>query len=133
MRAALMEPTHAGGVVYRGPAVCPEYLLVRARTSGDMWVFPKGHIEPGESVGEAAVREVREEAGVEALVVAPLGTFTLPRGLAQMYLMRYERPAPAPAERECAWLELDEALRTVAFPESRALLERAHEVLRSRT
>lgn len=37
------------------------------------WVFPKGHLEKGESAEQTAVREVREETGLQARVVAPLG------------------------------------------------------------
>ena len=39
-----------------------------------MWSMPKGHIEPGESVQDAAVREVEEETGIRGRVIAPLGT-----------------------------------------------------------
>lgn len=51
----------AGGVVFdeRG-----RVLLLRTR--GGAWLFPKGHIEPGESALEAAIREVQEESGVQA-------------------------------------------------------------------
>ncbi len=49
-------------------------LLVTATRQPNLWVFPKGHIEAGETPEEAAVREVDEEAGVVATVVAPIGT-----------------------------------------------------------
>ena len=41
-------------------------LLVSALANDDQWVFPKGHIEPGEETFETAEREVREETGVKA-------------------------------------------------------------------
>jgi 8-oxo-dGTP pyrophosphatase MutT (NUDIX family) len=59
--------THAGGIVFQETEEERLYLLVRPRLSGNEWVFPKGHIEPGESPEQAALREVREEAGVEGL------------------------------------------------------------------
>jgi len=40
------------------------------------FVLPKGHIEPGETAAEAAMREVREETGIEATIVGWLGTQT---------------------------------------------------------
>lgn len=46
-------------------------VLVQNRWS-DGWVAPGGSVEPGESTREAAVREVREETGVEASVRGPL-------------------------------------------------------------
>ncbi|WUQ55526.1 NUDIX hydrolase [Streptomyces virginiae] len=50
-------------------------LLVRRRiTEGQLsWQFPAGKVEPGESIEEAAVRETKEEAGVDVIAVAPLG------------------------------------------------------------
>jgi 8-oxo-dGTP pyrophosphatase MutT (NUDIX family) len=39
-----------------------------------LWSLPKGHVEPGETAEDAAVREVMEETGITGRVVAPLGT-----------------------------------------------------------
>ena len=66
--------THAGNIAFRDGAGGPEYLLVRALRARDEWVFPKGHIESGESPEKAALRELREEAGVEGEIVATIGT-----------------------------------------------------------
>ncbi|HZJ10658.1 MAG TPA: NUDIX domain-containing protein [Trueperaceae bacterium] len=51
----------AGGVVFddRG-------RVLVLRHAGGNWVFPKGHLEPGETALQAALREVEEEAGVRA-------------------------------------------------------------------
>lgn len=42
-----------------------EVLLVKDRHEGAMWKFPGGLADLGEGIGEAAVREVWEETGVE--------------------------------------------------------------------
>lgn len=39
-----------------------------------LWSLPKGHIEPGETPEQAAVREIQEETGILGEVLAPLGT-----------------------------------------------------------
>lgn len=39
-----------------------------------MWSLPKGHLEAGETAEQAAIREVREETGIEGSIVQPLGT-----------------------------------------------------------
>ncbi len=80
--AELIE-TSAGGVVYRStergagphPTVEVAIALQRDRITRAMTVrLPKGHLEPGESAEQAAVREVREEFGFGARVVGTLGT-----------------------------------------------------------
>src|ERR1019366_6443348 len=58
----------AGGVVFRrDPDGSPRFLLIK--DSYQHWGFPKGHLEDGESPVVAAVRETREETGLERLVV----------------------------------------------------------------
>jgi 8-oxo-dGTP pyrophosphatase MutT (NUDIX family) len=36
-----------------------------------MWSLPKGHVEPGETREEAAIREVQEETGISGRILAP--------------------------------------------------------------
>lgn len=122
--ASREAPTHAGGVVFRVVGNRREYLLVRARDPAGAWVFPKGHIEARETPEEAALREVAEEAGVRATIVAALGVLQIDRGSSAMFLMRLEGAEPA-AERTIAWFTADEALKSLGFAESRALLATA--------
>ena len=57
----------AGGlVILRGK-------LVALKRYNGAWLFPKGHIDPGETPEIAAVREVKEESGITARIIAPLG------------------------------------------------------------
>ena len=65
----------AGGVVYRRTDDGVEMALAARRTRrGELvWGLAKGAIEPDESDEEAAVREVREETGLEAEVESDLG------------------------------------------------------------
>jgi 8-oxo-dGTP pyrophosphatase MutT (NUDIX family)/phosphohistidine phosphatase SixA len=69
-RAARAAPVvrAAGCVVWRPGDIEPEVLLVH-RPRYDDWSFPKGKLDPGESLLTAAVREVREETGL----TVPLG------------------------------------------------------------
>jgi 8-oxo-dGTP pyrophosphatase MutT (NUDIX family) len=106
-------------------------LLIRARQPAGAWIFPKGHIETGESPERAALREVMEEAGVRARIVAPLGRLAADTGNIEMFLMRPEDADMLPAERERTWLEFDQALAALAFDESRQLLRSAHGVAQS--
>ncbi|GAA2386225.1 NUDIX hydrolase [Streptomyces glaucosporus] len=70
------RPGIAVAVVARGGRV----LMVRRRVAegGLSWQFPAGEIEPGETAGDAAVREAAEETGLVVRAVAPLGERTHP-------------------------------------------------------
>src|ERR1051325_5571800 len=124
-------PSHAGGVVFRKSPNAWEYLLVRARKPPDAWVFPKGHIEKGETPETAATREVMEEAGVQVRIIARAGRLRFDSEYAEMFLMAYQSDADTAAERECAWLSFDAALASLSFEESRALLKSADEIART--
>lgn len=64
----------AGGLVVRRGVVRAAAIIGRIDRRGRLlWSLPKGHIEPGETAAQAAVREVEEETGIVGTVVAPLG------------------------------------------------------------
>jgi 8-oxo-dGTP pyrophosphatase MutT (NUDIX family) len=61
---ALVHTQHSsGGIVYRHHNKEIEFLMIR--DSYGNWTFPKGHVEPGETLNEAARREISEETGIE--------------------------------------------------------------------
>jgi deoxyribose-phosphate aldolase len=66
----------AGGLVVRKGIHGVEVLLIDDAYGHVS--FPKGHVEPGETWEDAAVREVREETGIEARVITPLGRVEYP-------------------------------------------------------
>jgi ADP-ribose pyrophosphatase YjhB (NUDIX family) len=54
-------------------------LLVIRRTDNDNWALPGGAMDCGESMGEAAVRETKEETGIDCEVTGLVGIYTNPR------------------------------------------------------
>ena len=64
-----IEHRSAGAVV-----IVDHRVLLLRRSDRDEWVFPKGHLETGETPEDAAVREVREETGLEIALAGGLGT-----------------------------------------------------------
>jgi len=65
----MIEHHSAGAVVF-----IDRRVLVLRRKDRTEWVFPKGHIEHGERSQDTAIREVREETGLDVSLVGPLGS-----------------------------------------------------------
>lgn len=127
-------PSHAGGVVVRTSALGTLYLLARAKKDPSQWIFPKGHIEPGETPEEAARREMHEEAGVDGECVASLGSkrFSGPSGPIHVayFLMRYLGEVEPDEMRETMWCSFEKARDQLTFKESQELLRLARARIR---
>ena len=106
-----------------------EYLLVVASDNPDIWLLPKGRIEKGETPEAAALREVSEEAGVRAAIIAPAGESTYEvRGKTVrtiFYLMEYQGETTPTEDRALAWRRYDDALALLHFANTRRILTRA--------
>jgi diadenosine hexaphosphate hydrolase (ATP-forming) len=118
----------AGGIVVRRDAAGLSVLLVRSKKDPTLWIFPKGHIEPGESPESTALRETYEESGIEGTlggaVGEPLEFDAGPvRVRVQYFLIRPTGESPSPEGREKRWFALDEARRVLAFENARRLLD----------
>ena len=121
------EVEGAGGVVFRADG---RVLLLRHLEG--TWVFPKGHIDPGEDALGAAVREVEEEAGVRAHCPDPALTETTRyqnvRGVARVitwFLLLSEAEQPVLREflfPEGGFFAPEEARLRLSFAEDRQLL-----------
>jgi len=61
------EVFSAGGIVYY-----KDKILMLRKKNGD-WVLPKGRIEDGETLEETAIREVKEETNVDAIILDYIG------------------------------------------------------------
>ena len=92
-----------------------EFLLVRT-SNGERWTFPKGRVERGESMSQAAAREAQEEAGVTGVVGSePLGVYRYApsrNGFDDVtaYLLLAERDGlPAEPGRDPTWLGFEAA------------------------
>ena len=120
----------AGGIVFRRERAGISILLVRAKRDPSKWIFPKGHIERGETARGTAVRETREEAGVEGQALGEIGDpqefeWAGLRFRVQYFLIRMTSESDETDGREKAWWPLDEALEHVSFESARALLRQA--------
>jgi 8-oxo-dGTP pyrophosphatase MutT (NUDIX family) len=135
--AALPTEVSAGGVVVDGGQV-----LVIRHARGE-WIMPKGHVEPGEQPEQTALREVREETGLEARIVTPLGETCYAyrrrgeRGLRPKRVIWYLMEPLTPRDRlrlaceegleEAEWLGWQEARKRLSWSGDRRILKRAAE------
>jgi diadenosine hexaphosphate hydrolase (ATP-forming) len=121
---------HSAGAVVIDEGRC----LVMRR--GREWIFPKGHIEPGESAEDTARREVLEEAGIEIEVGPAVGStrygFQTPDGRwnrkrVEWFVARRigGELRLEPIFDEAAFVAPDDALARLTFPADRRMARRA--------
>lgn len=131
----------AGGVVIRESPGRRELAVIQPR-GRSIFCLPKGHIDEGESPEEAAVREVREETGLQARICAPLGDVRYEyrfkgrriRKRVSFFLLEYESGTIDALEERmrvevhrAMWIPLDEALHRLAYEGEKDVLKRALE------
>src|SRR5919204_3927541 len=110
-----------------------------------VYALPKGWIDAGEKAEEAAVREVREEAGIEAAVIAKLGDvkYVYVRKwsdgarvfkVVSFYLLRYVTgdignisAAMRSEVLRALWIPLEEAPESLAYKGERQMAQKALE------
>ena len=135
--------TSAGGVVFRRRRERVEVALISVG-AGERWQLPKGLVGGGESPEEAAVREAREETGLDSEIVAPVEVieywyFSNERGgrvrfhkFVHFYLLRFTSGDVGDHDtevNEARWVEIGEAVGMLAFKGERAVVERAREMI----
>jgi 8-oxo-dGTP pyrophosphatase MutT (NUDIX family) len=124
----------AGGLVLRTGAGGREVAVVHPRKG--VTALPKGHPEAGETLEQAAAREVREEAGLEADPVEKLGAveywYTLHgervRKSVTFFLFEYRSGDTADHDDEvvgAGWIPLAEAPRLLSYRGERGMAEKA--------
>ena len=105
-----------------------------------VWSLPKGHIEEGETAEDTAVREVKEETGIDARVRGPLGTidywFVAERKRIHKTVHHFVLTATGGElsdedveVTEVAWVPLSELNATLIYSDERKLVRAALEEL----
>lgn len=126
----------AGGIVFNDSG----QVLLTQHSANKSWGFPKGLIDPGQTSKEAALREVQEEGGVEAEIIEKVGDskyiYTWEGEkifkVVTIYLMKYLSGDPKNHDWEmmdAGWFSPDEVLKKLSFPNDKALLKKALEMV----
>ena len=141
-----VDETSAGGLILDrlGPAARGALIGRLDRRGRLLWSLPKGHVEPGESESETAVREVAEETGIFGRVVGKLGTIDFwfvaegrrVHKTVHHYLLLASDPehglelSDADVEvSEVAWVPVAELAERLAYADERRLLEKVPDLL----
>src|SRR3712207_5886270 len=130
----------AGGVAFRRVGEAVQVALIKPRGT-QRWQLPKGLVDPGEAPEVTARREVREEAGVDAELVAPIeevqywyvgtdrdGVRVRFHKSVHFYLLAFRGGDVRDHDHEveeARWAPLDEAVELLAFKNERLVVEKA--------
>lgn len=130
----------AGGVVYRITSDGPRVLICKD-AGYHKWVLPKGLVRKNERYEQAALREVEEEVGVKARIVASLGEpekyIYVSRGVrvfksVHYFLMEYQSGSETEHDKEMEeveWVTFDEAIQRMGYKGAKDILSKSQGLL----
>lgn len=134
IKEIVREPT-AGGIVFRPTADGKDIEILLIQDSKNRWTIPKGHIEPGETAKQTAVREIGEESGLKEVdVISWLGKIHFKYRRAeklvlmttQVYLVqsldKNERPTKEKWMNGIRWFTFSEALDAIEYADIEKLM-----------
>lgn len=134
-----VNATSAGAILFRDTRGRREYLLLKSRP-GD-WEFPKGGVEGAEELQQTAIREVREEAGIEEFrlvdgfrdeydYVFQANGQTIHKTVHLFIAESFEASAELSTEhRDLQWRDYEQAVNTITQDGPRDILEDADRFL----
>jgi 8-oxo-dGTP pyrophosphatase MutT (NUDIX family) len=138
-----LEQVSAGGVAFRINEGKTEVAIVAMKPSR-RWQLPKGIVDAGESEEQAALREVREEAGIECELLEKIETieywyFGEKKGervryhkFVHLFLLKYLAGETADHDNEideARFVSVDEAIEMLAFKSEQETVKKASELI----
>jgi len=142
-----LDQISAGGVAFRWQDSNLEIAIVCVRPKL-RWQLPKGIVDPGESPAMTAVREVKEEAGIETELIKLIETIeywyrSVKNGrpvrfhkFVHFYLLEYTGGDVLNHDHEVEesrWVSFDDAVEMLAFEGEREVVVKAREMITAKT
>jgi 8-oxo-dGTP pyrophosphatase MutT (NUDIX family) len=133
------ERISAGGVAFRNDGGKVEIAIIQTSREG-RWQLPKGIIDPGETPEKAAIREVREEAGIDCEIVEKIDSVDYwyvdrwgkeparVHKFVHFYLMKYVSGDVADHDDEVVdvrWSNIEETIESLAFNDEKNMVKKA--------
>lgn len=139
--AAIKNQLSSGGVIFRSDNKTPEIALISVK-GGSVWCLPKGIVDKGENPEQTAVREVREETGLNGRIKAKLGEVSYwyyikeenarCRKTVHYYLMEYLSGSTKDHDSEvndASWFPIDEALDKASYKGDKEIIGKAKKLI----
>ena len=135
----IISEKSCGAVVYTRKNGKIKYVIIQAKSG--IYGFPKGHIEPGETQRETALREILEETGLSVNLIdgfkaedcyCYVDNGKERRKQVIYFLATYSDQAPVVQETELTsihLMELETAMKALQFESTRKILTQAHSFL----
>jgi 8-oxo-dGTP pyrophosphatase MutT (NUDIX family) len=142
----MLREFSAGGIVYKKEGEDILWLIRRPKGGkgyrGNLgWSFPKGWLDKGETLEQAALREVAEEGGVKAKIIKKLSALKIfftssdnqkvKKSITYFVMERLEdlKEGFGWETEEIRWVSKDEALELLTYKNEQKLLEQAAKTL----
>lgn len=134
----MIHEKSCGAIVYRKFHGNIELLLIKNQNDSH-WSFPKGHVEPGETEEETAVREIMEETGIEVVLDTSFRrviTYAPKKEITKdvvYFLAKAVTYDYTPQEEEIAkikWVEINHAATILSYDNDRQLVTQAKNIIK---
>ncbi|MFQ5442795.1 MAG: NUDIX hydrolase [Thermodesulfobacteriota bacterium] len=134
----------SGGVIFRPAGHKVEVALISTK-GGKVWGLPKGLVEEGENIARTAHREVKEETGLDGVILGKIGhieyffTFKEDERLTRVFKIVYfflmectggDVSDHDSEVEECRWFPIDEAIRLIKYEDEKGIIRKAKKMLR---
>jgi len=132
--------TSSGGIIYRKERNKIKVVLI-SRNKGKVWCLPKGLVNKGEKVEDAALREAKEETGLKGKLIKKLGAIdywfffkkTRIHKVVHFYLIKHTGGNTKDHDfevDEVKWFQIDDAIKIMSYKNEIEIMKKARKAIK---